>query len=398
MTGYTKLFSTIVTSTIWQEDLPTKVLWITLLALSDSDGMVEGSVPGLARIAGVSLEECERSLATLQQPDRYSRTPDNDGRRIEAVEGGWFILNRAKYRDMMPDERRRERNRLRQQRHRQGRDAGSVTVSRVTECDSHDLSHQKEKEKEKNKIQTSSSELKTSSDQATDFSDSQSKETASPKATDREAEKLAALLSGEIRKNAPDFRITPAQQRKWAAIADLMLRRDHRSYDEIASVIHWCQADEFWRSNVLSFGKLREKFDQLAMKAQFDGSENQGRVSAGAARSERSKRNILEGMMAAICQDERNAREAAVGGSPEASKPPEPVGICEACGKTACFKANTTHPVCGGCVGRTHPCESCNRLTSEHRTRCFECANGSQSARTRESVEAALGRGSLEAV
>jgi hypothetical protein len=347
MTGYTKLFSTIVTSTIWQEDLPTKVLWITLLALSDSDGMVEGSIPGLAHMSGISIEECERSLGTLQQPDRYSRTPDHDGRRIETVDGGWFILNRRKYRDMIPDEQRRERDRLRQQRHRQGRD-GSVTVSRVTECDSHDLSHQKKKEKEK--IKTSSSELKGSSDQASDFSDSQSKENASPKATpSHEAEKLAALLSGEIRKNAPDFRITPAQQRKWAVIAHLMLRRDRRSYDQIASVIHWCQADEFWRTNVLSMQKLRDKFDQLLMKS--------GIVCPNAR------------------QERNNAREAAVGGGPSPpEKPLEPVGTCEACGKTAYFKANGAHPVCGGCVGRTHPCESCDRFASEHRTQCFECA------------------------
>jgi hypothetical protein len=149
MTGYTKLFNSIVTSTIWQEDLPTKVIWITLLAMSDSDGTVEGSIPGLARIAGVSVEECERSLATLQKPDRYSRTPDHDGRRIEAIAGGWFILNRAKYRDLIPLEQRRERDRLRQQRHRQGREAGSVTASRVTECDSHDSSRKRKRKRKR---------------------------------------------------------------------------------------------------------------------------------------------------------------------------------------------------------------------------------------------------------
>jgi hypothetical protein len=47
-----------------------------------------------------------------------------------------------------------------------------------------------------------------------------------------------------------------------------MLRRDHRSYDEIAGIIRWCQADEFWRTNILSFDKLREKFDQLLLKAE----------------------------------------------------------------------------------------------------------------------------------
>src|ERR1017187_9965755 len=118
--------------------------------------------------------------------------------------------------------------------------------------------------------QNPSSELKSSPDKASDY---QSEETDSPKpkATPKpshEAEKLAALLSGEIRRNSPNFRITPGQLRKWAGVADLMLRRDHRSYDEIAGIIRWCQADEFWRTNILSFDKLREKFDQLLLKAE----------------------------------------------------------------------------------------------------------------------------------
>jgi len=147
MTGYTKLFSSIVASTIWREDDKTRIVWITMLALSDRDGFVAGSIPRLADLARVTVADCEQAIGKLQQPDKYSRTPDHDGRRIEVIDGGWFILNRAKYRDLIPDEQRRERDRIRQRRHRQGRDAGSVTVSRVTECDSHDLSHQKEKEK-----------------------------------------------------------------------------------------------------------------------------------------------------------------------------------------------------------------------------------------------------------
>lgn len=111
MSGYTKLFASIVGSTIWQEDLATKVMWITMLAMSDSEGIVEGSVPGLAHIAGVTVQEAERALEKFQQPDKYSRTPDYDGRRIEVVDGGWLILNRAKYRDKDWQEDKAERRR-----------------------------------------------------------------------------------------------------------------------------------------------------------------------------------------------------------------------------------------------------------------------------------------------
>lgn len=108
MTGYTKLFHSILASTIWREDDKTRIVWITLLAMAGRTGVVEGSIPGLADMARVSIPECEAALEKLGAPDRYSRTKDHDGRRIQAVDGGWLILNHAKYRDKMSQDDRRE--------------------------------------------------------------------------------------------------------------------------------------------------------------------------------------------------------------------------------------------------------------------------------------------------
>ena len=142
--GYTKLFGSIVASTIWREDDKTRIVWITLLALSDKDGYVAGSIPGLADLARVTIPECEQALEKLQRPDRYSRSPEHDGRRVEVVDGGWLVLNRAKYRDMGWQEDRRERDRVRQQRHRERqRDC------HVTGVTSHESSDKKEEKKEK---------------------------------------------------------------------------------------------------------------------------------------------------------------------------------------------------------------------------------------------------------
>lgn len=105
---YTKLFSTIVASTVWGEPHSTRSVWTTLLALSDRDGIVHGSVPGLARLANATLQETEAALATFLGPDPYSRTPDNGGQRVEAVAGGWRLLNHGLYRDKMTQEQRRE--------------------------------------------------------------------------------------------------------------------------------------------------------------------------------------------------------------------------------------------------------------------------------------------------
>jgi hypothetical protein len=99
MAGYSKLFSSIVTSSIWCEDDKTLRVWFAMLALTDASGNVEGSIPGFAHVARVTIPEMEHAVEVLSAPDPYSRTPDNEGRRIEAIPGGWRILNYACYRE-----------------------------------------------------------------------------------------------------------------------------------------------------------------------------------------------------------------------------------------------------------------------------------------------------------
>lgn len=114
MAGYTKLFNSILHSTIWSEPHETRILWITMLAMSDRNGCVNASIPGLARMAGVSIDQCKDGIQKFLSPDPYSRTPDNEGRRIEQIDGGWHLLNHGKYREMMSLEERREYNRRKQ--------------------------------------------------------------------------------------------------------------------------------------------------------------------------------------------------------------------------------------------------------------------------------------------
>lgn len=116
--GYTKLFASIVASTIWREDDKTRLVWITMLAMKNERHMVEASVPGLADLARVSLQECEASLKKLESPDKYSRNQDHQGRRIERVNGGWVILNGEFYRRQMSLEDRREYQRIYHRKYR----------------------------------------------------------------------------------------------------------------------------------------------------------------------------------------------------------------------------------------------------------------------------------------
>lgn len=101
---FTKLFSSITESTIWQEDDKTRLVWITMLAMADRQGRVWASIPGLAHRARVPLHACRTALRKLAAPDKDSRTPDHQGRRIEAIDGGWILLNHAKYREIRDHE------------------------------------------------------------------------------------------------------------------------------------------------------------------------------------------------------------------------------------------------------------------------------------------------------
>lgn len=101
---FTKLFSSITASTVWCEPDRTRLVWITMLAMADHAGRVHGSIPGLAHIARVPLDDCETALHTFLSPDPYSRTPDFEGRRIEVIDGGWRLLNYAKHRALVDAE------------------------------------------------------------------------------------------------------------------------------------------------------------------------------------------------------------------------------------------------------------------------------------------------------
>jgi hypothetical protein len=81
---------------------------------------------------------------------------------------------------------------------------------------------------------------------------------------------LATQLVLKVIANHPGnklTKLTPAKKTetivKWANHVRLMREVDKHTADEIKAVIDWCQSDPFWRKNVLSTEKLREKWDQL---------------------------------------------------------------------------------------------------------------------------------------
>lgn len=98
---------------------------------------------------------------------------------------------------------------------------------------------------------------------------------ASDATTRPEIEALCDYLAQHVEANGSK---RPAITKGWRDAARLMLDKDHRTVDQIRAAIEWCQADEFWRGNVLSMPKLREKFDQMRLQAQRRPAQRRGDI------------------------------------------------------------------------------------------------------------------------
>lgn len=78
---------------------------------------------------------------------------------------------------------------------------------------------------------------------------------------------LALHLAGRMLENNPKAKHPSEKQlQNWANDVRLMVQRDERSLGDIRTVLDWSQSDSFWRANILSMGKLREKYDQVWLK------------------------------------------------------------------------------------------------------------------------------------
>jgi hypothetical protein len=157
---YTKLFSSILRSSIWLEDDQTVRVWVAMLALADRAGYVGASVGGLAAQARVPRDAAERAIEKFLAPDQDSRSKDFEGRRIEVADRGWILLNYERFRDMRDEEARKEYERKRKAEQRakaKGSVPDSPEMSRtVPAC--HEKSAQAEAEASAERISSLSSQ------------------------------------------------------------------------------------------------------------------------------------------------------------------------------------------------------------------------------------------------
>jgi hypothetical protein len=121
---FTKLYRGITKSTVWVgQPRHVKLAWVTMLAEADEVGRVTTPVPGLAKLAEITVEEFEEALDIFMAPDKYSRSTELDGRRVVPLDdeeySGFRLVTHAKHRAKRDPAKRREQNRAAQERWRE---------------------------------------------------------------------------------------------------------------------------------------------------------------------------------------------------------------------------------------------------------------------------------------
>lgn len=174
----------------------------------------------------------------------------------EAVEGGWRIHNFAKHAEFRTEEEERALRATRKAAGAKGAQArwqGATTVD--TKLPSTRMASQNglldfaitDKEEVVVVVEVEPQNSQTSS----------SSNMAKPEHLALSRRLAAAILANDSK--AP---VAPTSI-KWLNASRLLLERDGRTVEEVEAVIDWCQADEFWRSNILSMPTLRRQFTQL---------------------------------------------------------------------------------------------------------------------------------------
>lgn len=124
------------------------------------------------------------------------------------------------------------------------------------------------------------------------FADAQTDTTPAPR---EDVLKVCNLLADLIENNGSK---RPTIGQRWLDAARLMIDKDGRTVEEISGAIRWSQNDDFWRSNILSIPKLRDKYDTLRLQA----SRNTNHGSTGRDR----QADILAAEMDAARAADRN--------------------------------------------------------------------------------------------
>lgn len=123
---YGKIFDSMYEGTLYGH-WEALVTFQQLIVLCDADGIVDMTPKAIAARTGIPLRIIKKGLTLLEAPDPHSRTPDQEGRRIELIDAhrpwGWHLVNHEKYQHMQDADTVRAQTRERVRRHREAKRA-----------------------------------------------------------------------------------------------------------------------------------------------------------------------------------------------------------------------------------------------------------------------------------
>ncbi len=106
---YAKLFSRITESSLMEEPVPTRYVFMMMLAISDPKGYVIGTDVAISRRLNLTIPEFQKALESLMAPDEHSNSKEHDGRRVIQSDGerGYYLVNYTTYRNLLDEDGRR---------------------------------------------------------------------------------------------------------------------------------------------------------------------------------------------------------------------------------------------------------------------------------------------------
>lgn len=269
------------------------LIWVMLLTMAgrcNAGGMIflTENIPYtpkmLADELGFELSTIQLALEALERLNMISRNEDM-----------LFISGWEEHQNIDALERIRESNRDRKRKQRSqekllleaqcnmSRDMSRDVTDDVTQCHAAEEEREEDIEIDNNSQKESKPKKKFSSDDGdappdvspASGTDARPKKEEKVFDKDSDAYQAAAYLARQIEKNYPN--VTPPTEKdkqRWAADFDKCNRINKHSWDDIADVLHFSQKNTFWRKNILSGKKFREKYDRLLIEMTEEAKKN----------------------------------------------------------------------------------------------------------------------------
>lgn len=260
------------------------LIWVMLLTMAgrcNAGGMIflTENIPYTPKMLsdelGFELSTIQLALEALERLNMISRNEDM-----------LFISGWEEHQNIEGLDRIREQTKKRVAKHREAKKlpSGNVTCN-VTVTDSNAAEEEREEDIEiDNNSQKENKQKKKSSsddgDAPPDVSPAsgtdarpQKEEKVFPE--DSDAYQAASYLARQKEKHYPDLK--PPEEKdiqRWAADFDKCNRIDKHSWDDISDVLRFSQKNAFWRKNILSGKKFREKYERLLIEMTEENRKN----------------------------------------------------------------------------------------------------------------------------